>query len=222
MLKELRKISRFGNKNDLIFFLSSVIGDKKISRYDINKICHHASGGFLLNADALLEYCLFLELLTVEDEFFSLTTNITNIIDDANSLNDYLVEHTISRLFDGNIFDADMFIYDTIDNRFVFKNERLSLDYSALRNLLISQGFFEINRSNIKSHFSIAPQYESLVSSFCRKRKKAITMEQLRKHLEENEEAGEKAELFALAYEKKRITNANLVKKIKQIGRAHV
>lgn len=104
------------------------------------------------------------------------------------------------------------------DQRFAFKNERLPLSFAPLRNTLISQNFFEINRDNLKTVFYIDTKYEKLISSFCQQRKKTIGIEQLKKQLEANSEAGEKAEIFVLQYEKKRIGKHPLVEKIRIIS----
>lgn len=45
-------------------------------------------------------------------------------------------------MFSVQAFEQNMFIFDVLEKRFIFKNEKLSLDYFIFRNLLISQGFF--------------------------------------------------------------------------------
>ena len=76
---------------------------------------------------------------------------------------------------------------------------------SAVRNTLISQGFLIAVRDVQGTKFYIAPAYDSLVAKHCKSKRKRLSIEQLKKQLEDNEFAGEKAELFVLSFEKERI-----------------
>lgn len=108
-------------------------------------------------------------------------------------------------MFDSDILVADMFFYDSVQSQYGFKNECFPLKLSSVRNVLLSQGFLRVNRSIAGSHFYVSPEYETLVASHCVKKRKAMSLEQLKKRLENNELAGEKAELFALEYEHRRL-----------------
>lgn len=74
-----------------------------------------------------------------------------------------------------------------------------------------------VNRSIAGSHFYVSPEYETLVASHCVKKRKAMSLEQLKKRLENNELAGEKAELFVLEYERQRLGPEG-GKKVKRIS----
>jgi hypothetical protein len=217
MLEELRKLNQPGRKEDILFFLQKVIGKQKLIEKDIRIICARAPGQYQLDVDALLLYCAFLRLIH-RNETIVLSPDIVNFFEDSYELNKLIIKRTISALFESDILEVDMFAYDVLSKRFAFKNERLPLSFAPLRNTLISQGFFEINRDNLKTVFYIDTKYEKLISSFCQQRKKTIGIEQLKKQLEANSEAGEKAEIFVLQYEKKRIGKHPLVEKIRIIS----
>ncbi len=217
MLEGLRKIDQPGRKEDILFFLQMVIGKRQLTEKDIRTICAHASGQYQLDVDSLLLYCTYLRLIDCS-ETIMLSPDVITFLEDPHELNNFIIKRTISELFESHILEADMFAYDVLSNRFTFKNERLPLSFAALRNTLISQGFFEIDRDNVKTEFYIDTQYEKLISSFCQQRKRTIGIEQLKKKLEENSQAGEKAELYALQYEKKRIDKHSLVEKIRIIS----
>ncbi|SEU03604.1 DUF3883 domain-containing protein [Lacrimispora sphenoides] len=217
MLEELKKINRLGDKGDIILFLKSVIGRQRLYRKDIQKICEYSSERIFQNINSILLYCEYLELIIVEEKIY-ISPVIGRVLDDPIKLNDTIISNTISKMFSVQAFEQNMFIFDVLEKRFIFKNEKLSLDYFIFRNLLISQGFFEVIRTNTKFKFFVASQYEVLISSFCKERNKAFTIEQLRKKLEENELAGEMAECFVLSFERKRITNVNLKDLIKRIS----
>ena len=108
-------------------------------------------------------------------------------------------------MFDSDILTANMFFYDSVQSQYGFKNECFPLKLSSVRNVLLSQGFLCVNRSVTGSYFYVSPEYETLVASHCVKKRKAMSLEQLKKRLENNELAGERAELFALEYEHRRL-----------------
>lgn len=221
MLEELREINQPIRKEDILFFLQDVIGKRKLLKKDILIICAHASRQYQLNVDAIITYCTALCLIDCE-ETIVLNSDIIAILDDADVLNKFIIERTISKLFDTHIFEADMFRYDILYKRFAFRNERLPLSFSALRNTLISQGFLEMIRGDMRTEFYIDPQYEKLISSYCYQRKRIIGIAQLKKQFEAENQAGEKAELYALQYEKMRIEDHPLIEEIKIISNIDV
>lgn len=217
MLEELRKLNQPGKKEDILFFLQTVIGKRRLTEKDIRTICAYTPGQYQFDIDSLLFYCIYLDLIEY-NETIVLSPDLMAFLENPYELNSFIIKRTISKLFESNIFDVDMFAYDILSKRFVFKNELLPLSFAALRNTLISQGFFEIDRNKVRTEFYIGTQHEILVSSYCKQRKKIIGIEQLKKQIEKNCQAGEKAEQYVLQYEKKRIKKYSLVENIRVIS----
>ena len=63
--------------------------------------------------------------------------------------------------------------------------------------------------------------YDTLIAKHCRIRRKQLSLERLKKQLEVNELGGEKAELFVVEYEKKRV-GPPLCDRIKRISELDV
>ena len=166
-------------------------------------ICSHTPGQYQLALDALLLYCQCFGFITV-DEGLSIVPELQNYADSVH-LNRSLVEKSVGALFSVGIFQPNMFSFDITTHNFLFHNERLPLSYASLRNVLISQGFLIVNRFPTRTVFNVNTEYEKLVSSFCKKHKRKMTLQQLQKQLEQNEFAGEKAEEFVLDYERCRL-----------------
>ena len=61
------------------------------------------------------------------------------------------------------------------------------------------------NRNDEETRFYIAPTYDSIIAKYCKTKRKQFSLERLKKQLEDNELAGEKAELFVLSFEKERL-----------------
>ena len=221
MLEELKNINYQGGKDGLLFFLQDVIGKNNISIHDARIICSHSLGVHPVSVESLIDYCCAFGWIKMSNGNLELSTGIVNHLANRDDLNNTLIASTVNRMFDEGIFNSDMFYYDAVNSYYGFRNELLSLSFSSVRNVLISQGFIVAQRSVSGSRFHIAVEYEPILSIRCRNHLKAYTLEILKRELEDREIAGEKAELFVLMYEKERI-GMPLCNKIKRISEIDV
>ena len=219
MLDELKNLNYQGGKDGLLFFLSDVIGNGQIKISDAVVLCSHAPGKRYLVVESLISYCAAFGWIKISENMVALQPEIVEFIVDKDKLNRSLVESTVRQLFDSGIIESDMFCYEAIQNCYFFKNEMLPLSLSVIRNMLISQGFFVPYREEQSTRFYISATYESLVAKYSVKRRRQLSLEQLKKRLERNNLAGEKAELFVMEYERKRLGEplSNQVKRISEI-----
>lgn len=221
MLNVLKNLKYRGGKEGLLFFICNVIGYNQIGIEDAKIICTHAPGKNHLSVSDLISYCCALGWLQILDDSISVSPDIIAFLNDKEKLNDVLIISTVNLLFEESIVDANMFYYDTIRCCYAFKNELLPLSLSCVRNVLISQGFFVPLRDSQGTRFYIAPTYDTLVAKHCKARRRQLSLEKLKKQLESNELAGEKAELFVLEYEKKRL-GLSMCEKVKRISEIDV
>lgn len=217
MLNELKNLKNPGRKEDILFLLRNIIGDRALLEDDLKVLCSHAPAGLQLFYDARLPYCRSFSWILV-DEVITIDKALLEYLDSDNVLNIELIKRTVKILFEKGIFRADMFTYNTDKCRITFRNEHLSLVYSAIRNTLISQGFFVIERENYRTFMYIDKKFERIVSKFCIETVHKFTLEQLKKKIENDAIVGVKAEEFAYDYEKRRITNKSLSAKIRIIS----
>lgn len=205
MLDELKNLNYYGGKEGLLFFLCDVIGNRVISVMDAKILCAHAPGKRYLSVEDLSRYCLAFGWIKEEDNSFAISPALISTIQDKEKLNEELILTAINQLFSDGILNPSMFSYDSVQCCYTFKNELLPLSLSSVRNVLISQGFLISFRDSNGLRLLIAPTYNSLIAKHCKTRRKQLSVENLKKILEENEIAGEKAELFVLSFEKTRI-----------------
>lgn len=217
MLDELKKLKYPGRKEDILFLLRNIIGNRVLLPDDLKVLCSHAPAGYQLSYDELLSYCKSFAWIS-ENEFIAVDESLLKYLNSDDALNDELISRTVKDLFEIGIFKADMFSYNVVDCRIIFHNERLPLIYSSIRNVLISQGFFVVDRENHKSVIYINSIYEKLVSRFCKETVRTLTLQQLKEKMENNAIVGAMAEEFVLNYEKQRITNPELLEKIRIIS----
>ncbi|MGE1062426.1 DUF3883 domain-containing protein [Megasphaera paucivorans] len=220
MLEGLKNLSFPGKKDDLIYFLRTIIGKRVLLVNDIRVLCSHAPGIYQLPVDSLISYCMSFGWILC-DEYIRLNEDIYPYLESSSALNDALIKCTVCTLFKQNIFKADMFFYDIKDCNITFRNELLPLTYSTIRNVLISQNFFTTSRKILAS-IHVNPEFEDVISNLCKESTKTVSLEQLKNNLEANAIIGAKAEKYVLEYEKKRITNPILSKKIRIISEVDV
>lgn len=205
MLEELKNLDYTPSQDGLSYFLSDVIGTNKHSPDDISVICNHAPGVLRLSSKHLLLYALAFNWIRKVENLYEITDEVLPVIDNKLELNKKLVKDTVSVLFEAGVFNMNMFTYETTTNRIIFQNGLLPLEYSAIRNTLVNQGFFDVIRSSVKTVFYLADDYIVLIRNRIRNQKKQFTLDQLKKRIEENEIAGELAEEYVLKFEKKRL-----------------
>ena len=221
MLEELKNLNYHGGKDGLLFFICDVIGRTGVRIRDAEVICSHAPGKRQLSVEDLVSYCLALGWIKKEADVLTIIADFEPVLDNKDVLNEELTKSTVEQLFLGGVIDQTMFSYDSIQSSYAFKNELLPLSFSCVRNVLISQGFLIPQRDPQGTRFYIAPLYDTLIAKHCKIRSKQLSLERLKKQLEVNELGGEKAELFVVEYEKKRV-GPPLCENIKRISEIDV
>lgn len=205
MLEDLKNLNYQGGKDGLLFFICDVIGRNEIKIRDAEVICSHAPGKRYLSVKDLISYCHAFGWIDAGLNVVSVSPSYKEYVSDKEAMNEKLILSTVEQLFTEGILDPTLFSYDAVQGCFSFKNELLPLSFSTVRNVLISQGFLITARDDQGTKFYIAPAYDSLVAKHCKTRRKQFSLESLKKQLEDNELAGENAELYVLSYEKERI-----------------
>lgn len=205
MLEELKRLNIQSGREEITYFLCNVVGTSPITRNDAMVLCSHAPGKHHLSCDDLMTYCAAFGWIIILDDTLLLADDLKEHVKHGRQINDYLIKSAVNLLFDSDILTADMFFYDSVQSQYGFKNECFPLKISSIRYVLLSQGFLRVNRSITGSHFYVSPEYETIVAAHCVKKRKAMSLEQLKKRLENNELAGERTELFVLEYENRRL-----------------
>jgi hypothetical protein len=221
MLKELNNLRTILRCKDILYFLQSVIGHRQLSLDDLETICSHAPGQYVMDVATLLSYCECFDLVT-SGTYIALDETVAGLINNTSKLIKYLADKCFSVLFNEQILTADFFSFDLEEKKYIFKNEKLSLCWSSVRNLLIDFEFLSVKRTALSTKLYVSAQYEDTIQRYCKNKKKTMTIEELRKQIEASNVAGELAELFVLDFERKRINNIKLQSEIRIISNIDV
>ncbi len=224
MLNELKKYHEIGSKSDLIYFLKVIIGKNSIRIADVKTMCLHTQGHDVLNYEALIDFCCSTELAirNVNTNEIYLVSGLRKVLNDEERILNYIISNSLDVLFRHEIFNAELFSYNSVLNLYLFNNHYLQLEYAAIRNIMINCGFLIVQRNDNERILVVAEEYEKDLSKHINRQKREMNIEQLRKQLQHNEEVGFLAENYVLEYERKRIEDDTKAVQIKRISEIDV
>lgn len=219
MSDELKNLKFYGGKKELLYFICDVVGKKGATVSDAEITCRHASGMHYLSVLDLIMYCGAFGWVEQSGNLLSVSESVRSNLGNEENLNNFLIKSTIEKLFKSEVFNIEMFHYDVSTQNYTLKKEMFSLQYSTIINVLTSQGFLVALRKGMITSLSIFPSYNPIIAKFCKTARQKLSLEQLKKRIENNDIIGEKAELFVLDYEKKRlgVPLGNQVNRISEI-----
>ena len=204
MLEELKNLNIPCGKKEFLYFFESVMGTHSLSKKDISVLFQHAPSGMKFDTNAMLTYCKSF-LWIVGSTRFQTNEVLLEYLGKSEILNNKLIELTVNGLFEAKLMGEESFSFSPEHRLYRFRHETFSLKYSAVRDVLVSQGFMSIQRKDNGNVFYIAPQYQWLIAKHLRSNRVKIKLDEFKKRLEANELAGAKAEEFVITFEEKRL-----------------
>jgi len=231
MLDELLKHNKLGNKEELLFLLFNGLStDGHYSVESIKKYCISNLFSISRNFEGLLSLCKFISFVQITDDKISLNNghfkqteyerttyleqfhfylHLINALKNANALQDIFTPDNIK-------FSQQLSQYYIVESKFPYR-------FFPLRNILISTGFF-YKHENWVNHLIIKREFTQDFKNYVideifvqHKNKQKSSLSQLKKNQQAKEEAGRRAEEFALQYEHSRLqghVTAGLIKLI--------
>ncbi|MEX1002263.1 MAG: DUF3883 domain-containing protein [Crocinitomicaceae bacterium] len=235
MLEELLKHDNFGNERELGFVLFQALSpNQEIRVSEFTRFC--TSNLFSISRSikgiiSLLDFLSFINLR--EDKIF--LNQKTFDPNNFKSSTDYFQEtHFFKCLFQKlkdaglkeHLFNEDNLKFGHTQNQYYVKSYLIKFDLFSIRNLLISLKFLEQDQT-VPDHLLINSNFteffhKTVVYEFHEKPEtRKVPIEQLRKGLEQKDEAGKQGELFVLQYEQNRLKNHPQFNKIERIAETY-
>ena len=216
MLEDLKNYNRIGTKIDFIVLIREIIGDKELTDSDIAIMStNHTQSSCDVNA--MLKFLRCTSIIEKIHNKWKIVKEKHEYIQDSKKMINHIVINLVNQLFEEHILDRNMFQFSWEKRAYIFKKEMLPLDCNQMRDVLVSCGFFQLEKELSISKFYVSQEYEKLLSQIISKYVKKFSLEQLKKKLDENEIAGEKAEQFVIKYEYNRL-EYSVPLEIKQIS----
>lgn len=233
MLDELLKHNRLGNKDELLFFLfDSLSKENKQSLLNVRKYC--VSNAFSIGSsfDGIINFLQFISFIDVAGDNISLNSKSFDQakFNKQTYLNEFhLYEHLINKLKESSVlqemfnannvkFSQKLSQYYVLENKFPYK-------YFLFRNMLLSAGFFH-RSDDLPNHLLVKKQFTDYfgeivandLSVFSKNALRKISLAEFKKALKAKENAGKRAELFALEFEHRRLRKHPNYKKVEIIS----
>lgn len=212
MFTELKRCNSIGNTKGILFLISIIAGKEKISRTEIRNRCA-LENGVSVNCPGAIAFFEFLQLITTTEVSATPCEKLNELacLQDEKIVSS-IADIAIARLVDEGIFDNDATGFDPEKGLITIKRSAFPLAYAAIRNFLIIAGALskEVNGENC-----ITDDFESDWTETLGKRRKKLTLEQLLKKQEDQNQRGLEAEEFVLASERTRLPGkARFIKRI--------
>lgn len=204
MLEELKEYKIIGRKEDIDYVIYDVFGEKALTQRDASMLTLNRSK-YSNDFNAILRLLVYFNVIVLENDKYYLPDNIAKMTSDRLDFDCWFVCKLIEALCDENFITNQMFEFEPDKHLYLFKKEHFSLQYSQLRDLLVSYGFFLLEREKYNTKFYVAKQYEKKIEQLLKKKAHTMTIEDLQKKVQEDAEIGELAEQFVLEYERERL-----------------
>jgi hypothetical protein len=235
MLEELLKHEKFGNKNELQFFLFDCLSSEgNQNLLSLKKYCTSNIFSISRNFEGIIKLFEFISFISVKNDKISINPEIFDQKKyDKFSYFDcfHFYEHLLVAMQKaGNLkemLNGNNLKYSPHFSQFYVLENRFPYQFFSFRNMFFSTGFFHRNEtaSNqlfIKQEFN--EEFRKFIVNiipFTTKSVKKISLEQLKKSQQTKEDAGKRAEIFALEFELKRLQGHPELEKVEIISEEH-
>ena len=217
MLEELRRFNSVGSKDGLELFLDTIFSKEDCSLDALEGVYLGVSAQEL-NIKAAIAVFEELKLISLNENTVSLTPKgreVSKII--PKDRNDAIARIVMEALIEEAIIDIKHIEYSRLENSIVLNRWAFPLKTAIYRNLLLNLDAIK----PCQEGWIIKDNQRELIEEKVKQKRKILSQEELLKQLQKNQEDGEKAEVFVLEYEIRRLNN-NAEKKPKQISQIDV
>jgi hypothetical protein len=236
MLNELLKHNALGNARELIFVLFQTRTPELEHRLeDVRRFCTSNVFSISHSFDGIVALLQFVSIIKVDKYNISIDQSVFDPRDFISQDNYFREPHFFSCLFSRlsesdygkALFNEDNVKFSHETNQYYVKSHLINFGYFPIRNLLLKLAFLE--RDNIiPDHLIISAHFteffqEVVISRFAPDiQQRKMTLDQLRKALEQKGEIGKQGELFTLNYELDRLKGHPQFKEVKRISEEYV
>jgi len=202
MLEELKNKFYSGSKNDLIFFLSDILGKRVLSISGIKKARAYSPDVPASNIDALVVISHSLKFIEKKEGKISLHVDLMAL--SKQELCE-LVYKKILNEFVKIVNKPNLFQYDHMLQMYKLNHHLIPLAISILRDMIVNLSIFSIRRDEGKTEYFLSRDYEKLLEQKDTKTPRKMSLQQLLTKLDNQAIIGESAEFFVVEYEKTRL-----------------
>lgn len=216
MLEELRRYNNVGDAAGIAYFAKQVFSSSRVQTSSVQKLCG-LQNSIRLNFKAAVAFFTYLQLVR-EDAGFLHPTERALELRESSDFDKKLCTICLAQISNDGFLDTDAIHYSKERNAYIVEKYGFSVSAALFRNVLIQYKALKENLGDLV----LNPEYEDVFARCKRRQRTKKSLEQLKKQLELQEIQGERAELFVMDYEKKRLSAFEKQKGIKRISEIDV
>jgi hypothetical protein len=215
MLIDLRAYENLGTPSYFYELLSTLKqSETNWLEKDLEKLFYNR----IIDGRGIFDGCIYIALgigIIKRDstDFIIVEPLLNAYLNSEKQLCDKFVEYLLQALKDDldflKIFSSKNLSYDVIYHSIQINNSAFTFKFSNFKQLLIDFDVIRIHPTKEIKKYILNPRYKKLFDKCILPeiKKRKIGIEELKKDLEQKQIYGEEAELFVLAYERKRLNN---------------
>lgn len=212
MLSELRRYNNIGDVNGITYFLKLVLSDSRTQKSSAQKLCA-LRNNIRLNFPAAVSLFKYLEVIE-ERTGYLYPTDIGKSLIEADDIEKELCKLCFKKTISDTLLDTAAVHYSINGDEYAIERYGFAVSAALFRNILLQYHALREQAGDLV----ISSEYEDIFVEYQKKHKIGMSLEKLKKQLEDQELQGERAEQFVLLYEKKRLVGHPNLSKIKQIS----
>jgi hypothetical protein len=233
MLDKLLKHNSLGSKEEILYILFNAISStNEQSLADLKSFCISHKYNISKSFDGIISLLNYIGFIDLQEDTIKLNTKIFDHRNFQKEDDYFINQHFYFYLFSTlsyekqlhRLFTVDNVQFDSNKNAYFIKNNLIPFKSFSLKNLLLSLNFLSLdvnNHNHLILNESHIQTFEKIIITEIKKTKKTkrkLSLKRLKEIQKAQEEAGMKAELFVLKFEKDRLKNHPFKKMIKIIS----
>lgn len=212
MLNELKRYNNVGDVNGITYFLKLLLSDTRTQKNSAQKLCA-LRNNIRLNFPAAVVLFKYLDVIEEKVGYLYLTES-GKALAEADDLDMALCKLCFKKVIADGLLDTTAVHYSLNGEEYAIEKYGFSVSAALFRNILLQYHALKEHSGDL----IISEAYEDIFIEHHKKNKVGISLEKLKKQLEDQEIQGEKAEQFVLKYETERLAMNPKVGSIKQIS----
>lgn len=217
MQEELRRSNTIGDSQGIMYFASTVLKGEGIKRESARQICSFVND-MRVNFNGAVAFFEFLGFIKVSANSLTPTEDgkkLYSLL--GGGFEEALCEACLNKVAIDEIIDISALRFDAAKGKYYIQRHGFPITAAVFRNVLIQLNALSELRDGSGS-LELSERYEAIFTKVQKTAKRRMSLDALKKKLEQQELQGEAAEEYVVEYEKARLFNTALAEKIKRIS----
>lgn len=218
MQEELRRSNTIGDSKGILYFASTVLKNGEIKRDSARQICSFIND-VRINFNSAVAFFEYLGFINASANLLTPTEDgnkLYSLLDDG-GFEEALCEACLNKVTTDEIIDITALRFDVVKGKYYIQRHGFPIAAAIFRNVLIQLNALSELRDGSGS-LELNERYESIFAKVQKKAQRRLSLDALKKQLEQQEIQGTAAEEYVVEYEKARLLNKVLSKKVKRIS----